>query len=277
MTGTLFQNGAQSDFFATPVVSFEDIRGWIKTGGGEDGIGLGAVVEVDENDKVTRIAGELVMPGGAEAYLVGKDGVAHLITPDDEKKYKVTFAQVGCMPDTPPVHLELDIKGTDDLKRQLQKELGKRFKRGENESFMVRVDGEFSHMNLRGIDTENRDVGALNEIKQLVEGENAKQNFNIYNKPYRLIGVYSKKGAVQSGVTFDDTLHMHAVETSPAGEGAQHGGHVMSFGVAHVKVDVLPIGHWLQATREQAHAAGPATVGWVDKIRNPAGPAAGRQ
>ena len=79
MTGTLFQNGRKDSFFATPPVSFEEIRGWIKDGAGSDGVGIGAVVEVDDKDTVKRIAGELIMPGGGQAYMVGKDGVPRAV------------------------------------------------------------------------------------------------------------------------------------------------------------------------------------------------------
>jgi alpha-acetolactate decarboxylase len=274
MSGTLFQNGRKDAFFTTPPVSFEEIRGWIKEGGGEDGIGLGAVVEVDENDKVKRIAGELVMPGGKEAYMMGKDGVPHLITPEDEKRYKVTFAQVGHM--APEQTIELDVNSPDDLKEKLQQKINELFPEGKRDTYMIRVDGNFSDMTLRGVDTQDRDVAALKEIPQLVTGDNAQENKAQTPAEYRLIGVFSKKDTVENGVTFDDVLHLHGIDNSRDTKDHKHGGHVTGFGASHVKVEIMPIAKWLLATREKAlEGQEKPTIKWVDKIRisAPASPA----
>ena len=268
MTGTLYQSGRKDSFYATPPVSFEEIRGWIKDGGGEDGIGLGAVVEVDENDNVKRIAGELIMPGGKEAYRMGKDGVPHLITPEDEKKYKVTFAQVGHM--APEQTITLDVDSPADLKDKLQQKINEQFPEGKRDAYMIRVQGTFTDMDLRGVDTEDRDVAGLKEISDLINPPNAKQNhYQGEARDYRLVGVFSKQGAVENGVTFDDALHLHGIDDAKVPNAHQHGGHVTGFGPAQgVKVEIMPIGSWLLATREKAQAGQEKPpIKWVDKIR----------
>jgi alpha-acetolactate decarboxylase len=263
MVGTLYQNGRKDAFFATPPVSFEEIRGWIKDGSGQDGIGLGAVVEVDKDDKVVRVAGELIMPGGKEAYRIGKDGVPHPITPEDEKKYKVTFAQVGHMASEQTITLH--VESPADLKEKLQQAINTALPEGKRDTYMVRITGEFTDMNLRGVDTQDRDVAGLKEIPQLTTGDNAHENSVKGNAKYQLIGVYNKAGSVKGGVTFDDTLHLHGIDATE-GAAHKHGGHVMGFGPSQVSVEVMPIGKWLLATREKAQEGQKPEIKWVDKI-----------
>ena len=249
-THTLYQYGlagAAPDhraFFRFPPVSLEEMRSWIKDGAGDDAIGLGAVV----NEK-GMIVGELVMPGGKDAYMVGKDGHAKPVP----ENYKVTFAQVGHM--EPDRRIELDIANKADLQKQIETLLPA----ADGGAYMVRVHGEFSAIQFRTVETQ----GKVETLPELLNKENS-FTFNYdEKKPYSLVGVYSKKGATEPGVTFDNALHMHGLDNDH-----QKGGHVNDFAPAHVTVEIMPIQQWLVATRAVAEAKEAVSMSWEDKITN---------
>lgn len=244
------------EFFQFPPVSLDEMRAWIKDGAGDDAIGLGAVV----NEKGT-IVGELVMPGGKQAYMIGKDGQAKPVP----ENYKVTFAQVGCM--QPEQKVELDVMNKADLQQKLATLLPEE-KRG---AYMVRLTGEFPDITFRTVDTNGE---AVQTLPQLLDQKNS-FTFDYHDKKaYQLVGVFSKKNVVENGVTFDhalnpdgtpmvnEILHLHGIDATH-----HKGGHLNDFnGPAHVAVQIMPITQWLTATREAAQAQQPSAVTWKDRM-----------
>ena len=251
---TLYQYGAAGtpseyrEFFKFPAISLDEMRSWIKDGAGDDAIGLGAVVNAKGE-----IVGELVMPGGKDAYMVDKAGNAMPVPAD----HKITFAQIGCM--APEIRAELDVTSKDDLQAKLAALLPE----GKRDAYMVRVTGALPNVEFRTVDTQGKTIDTL---PGLLSKETSFTKTYTDDKNYQLVGLYSKKDAVESGVTFDDVLHLHGLDQEH-----HQGGHLNNFsGNTHVTVELMPITEWLTATREAAQAQGqeaiPASISWADRM-----------
>lgn len=248
---TLYQYGIAGSgpenrkFFEMPPVSLDEMRAWMKEGAGADAIGVGAVV----NEQGT-IVGELVMPGGHDAYMIGEDGKAKPVPAN----YKILFAQIGHMEPQEPVTLTVTNKA--DLQRQLTELLPP----GQRDAYMVRVTGNFADIRFRTVDANGREITTM---PQLVNPPTSFQ-FRYQNaQPYQLVGFYSKKGMEEEGTTFDDALHLHGVDPVH-----RKGGHLNDFGNAdgtiptQVKVEIMPIGSWLTATRLTAQGQQLPSATW---------------
>ena len=247
---TLYQYGhagpppQHCEFFQTPPVSLDEMRRWMNEGAGENAIGLGGVVDARGSN-----IGELVMLGTKLAYMVGRDGKAKPLPAGS----KVVFAQIGYM--QPQQRISLDVDSMDDLQRKLDAQLPAEMKG----AYMVRIHGVFADMAFRAADADGK---LLENWTQLLSRDNSFTFAHPGEHAYELVGVYSKRGAVEENVTFDEVFHLHGLD-------AEHreGGHVTGFGRAHVTVDVMPIQHWLSATRDAAQASPSAPMAWIDRIR----------
>lgn len=250
---TLFQFGEvgtptdYAKFFQFPAISLQEMREWLKDNPSQHSIGLGAVVSPSGT-----IAGEMVMIGGTVAYMVGSDGQARIV-PED---HKIIFAQIGFM----EPHERHNISATNlaDLKQKLSTMLASDPKQ---KAFMVRIHGTFPSISMRGVDTKGESFSSLATLLKRVD---CAKSITHENSRFELSGFYSAPGAVDTGVTLEDTLHLHGISPDHT-----KGGHLNDFnGPATLEVEIMPITQWLTATRE-AHEQSetqPWTNRWANRL-----------